>query len=141
MSCMLRASGDNFDVDAFLSTCALEPVAIFKKGEPRFKASQPDGPKLQSSGLNFEASAADFSELEIQMEDALLFLQEQHAFITGLREFPGVESVCLDFGAEIHPPGWCSFNIPSKLMLACGSLGVSLKLSVYPIEEEIDESA
>ena len=138
---MLRASGDDFDVDAFLSTCALEPVAIFKKGERRFKSSQPDAPKRQSSGLNFEASAADFSALDIQMEEALVFIQEQHAFIAGLREFPGVESVSLDFGAEIHPPGWCSFNFPSKLMLACGSLGVSLTLSVYPIEEENNDQA
>ena len=96
MSCMLRASGD-FDVDAFLVTCALKPVAIF--------------------------------------------IQEQQVFIASLRDFPGVESVSLDFGAEIHPPGWCSFNVPSNLMLACGSLDITLTLSVYPIDPtEADKS-
>jgi hypothetical protein len=141
MSCVLRAYGADFDVDAFLATCEFEPIAVFRKGEPRFPASQPEGPRNQRSAVNFEASGADFSELELQMEEALAFVRQHQAFITRLREFPGVEGMTLDFGAEIHPPGWSSFNFASELLLAFGTLGISLELSVYPVEQEDDEPA
>jgi hypothetical protein len=141
MSCVLRASGVDFDVDAFLATCELEPIAVFRKGEPRFPTSQPEGPRNQGSAVNFEASGADFSKLELQMEEALEFVREHQDFITMLREFPGVEGVTLNFGAEIHPPGWRSFHFASELLLAFGTLGVSLELSVYPVEEEDAEPA
>ena len=138
MSCMLRASGDDFDVDAFLASCELEPIAVYHRGEPRFPASQPEGPRNSRSGVNFEASGADFSELALQMEEALAFLRENEPFLARLRDCPGVEVLVLDFGAEIHPPGWCSFNFRSELLLAMGALGISLELSVYPVEERAD---
>jgi hypothetical protein len=141
MSCVLRASGVDFDVDAFLATCELEPITIYRKGEPRFPASQPEGPRNLRSGVNFEASGADFSELKLTMEEALTFVRDHQAFIAALREFPGVESLTVDFGAEIHPPGWCSFNFGSELLLTLGTLGVSLELSVYPVEEVDGEQA
>jgi hypothetical protein len=141
MSCVLRASGFDFDVVTFLASCELEPIKVFKKGEPRFPTSQPDGPKRERSGLNFEVSGADFSELALQMEEALAFVRRHQPFISKLKAFPGVENVTIDFGAEIHPPGWYSFTFSSDLMLAVGVLGISLELSVYPVEEEDDESA
>lgn len=139
MSCILRASGINFDVTAFLSSCKLEPLAVFKKGEARYPASQPEGPKRERSGINFEVSDADFSELARQMQEAIAFVQQHEIFISALKAFPGVENITIDFGAEIHPPGWCSFNFSSDLLLAVGRLGISLELSVYPIGDKDDE--
>ena len=136
MSCILRAYGNDFDVKEFLADCALEPVNVSLKGELRFPTSQPDGPRFERSGVNFEASPADFSELDIQMQDALSFLSEHEAVISRLKTFPGVEGLILDFGAEIHPPGWCSFGFSSELLLAIGKLGISLGLSVYPVQDE-----
>lgn len=138
---MLRASGDDFDVDEFLLDCELEPNRIFRKGTPRFPASQPDGPVLKSSGLNFVVSDADFSELDIQMQDALAFLSEHKEFVAKLRDYPGVESLGIDFGAEIHPPGWYSFHFTCDLLLAIGSLGIELELSVYPVQEEDEDES
>lgn len=140
MSCMLRASGVSFDVMAFLANCELEPVSVQLKGEPRFPKSQPNGPIFERSGVNFEASPADFSELKEQMKDTAEFLREHEALISRLKAFPGVENLTLDFGAEIHPPGWCSFHFPSDLLLSIGALGISLGLSVYPVEEENEPS-
>lgn len=50
----------------------------------------------------------------------------------GLAAFPGVETVTLDFGAEIHAPFWASFDFAPELLAAMGHLGVHLMLSTYP---------
>jgi len=141
MSCVLRASGVDFDVAAFLESSEFKPITVFKKGEPRFPSSQPTGPTLERSIINFEVSDAEFSELSLQIKDTLAFVQRNQKFISELKAFPGVEEVTIDLAAEIHPPGWCSFNFSSDLLLAVGTLGISLKLSVYPIEEDSDQSA
>ncbi len=141
MSCVLRASGENFDVDAFLATCELEPIAVFRKGEPRFPSRRSEGPCFLRSGLNFDVSEADFSELGRQVDEALAFVRDHSTFISSLRAFDGVDSVTLDFGV-IHPPGWWRRDNPfdCELLLACGKLGISLNLSVYlqddPVQSE-----
>lgn len=135
MSCILRASGENFDVDQFLSLFNIEPIKFWRRGEARFKSS-PDGEKNKTSGVNFEVSPADFAELELQFEDAKLFFQENADLVRRLRAFPGVEGVTVDFGAEIHPPGWCWFSFPPDLLVLIGSLDVQLMLSVYPVSED-----
>jgi len=136
MSCILRAAGENFDVDQFVANCELKPLKVWRKGEPRFPKSNPDGKKTENSGANFEVSPADFSELELQLEDAKVFFQENAELVRSLKEFPGVEGVTVDFGAEIHPPGWCWFSFPPDLLVLIGNLGVQLMLSVYPVREE-----
>ena len=139
MSCMLRVGGTDLDVDALLSECEISPVSMSRKGEPRFPASQPTGPVHMSSAANFDVSGADFSELQIQVNDALVFLRLHESFVRRLRSFPGVEDLCLDFGSNIRPPGWCSFSFPPELLLAAGSMGVSLVLSVYPMSDDEGE--
>jgi len=136
MSCILRASGKNFDVEQFVNDCSVKPIAIWHKGDPRFPKSNPDGKRHEDSGANFEISSADFSELEIQIEDARIFFKENEDIVCRLRNFPGVESVTADFGAEIHPPGWYCFTFPSDLLVLIGRLGVEISLSVYPVNGE-----
>ena len=136
MSCMLRAYGENFDVDTFLSDCDIEPIKVWHKGDLRFPSSQPDGPRGTQSGINFEVSDADFAELSVQYTDAELWFTEHQTFIQRLTQFPGVERVVVDFGAEIHPPGWRSFNFPPNLQVLIGGLGVYLELSVYPVDDK-----
>jgi hypothetical protein len=137
---MLRVSGADLDVDALLNGCEIEPVVVWRKGEPRSPASQPTGKVHSFSGANFEVSGADFSELKLQIADALVFLREHESFVRRLRSFPGVEELCLDFGSDIRPPGWCSFSFPPELLVAVGSAGVSLVLSVYPVDDYEDQA-
>ena len=134
MSCVLRVNGTELDLDELLSKCEIDPVAVFRKGYPR-SASKPTGSVHSVSGANFDVSRADFSELKLQISDALVFLKENESFVRRLRSFPGVEELCLDFGADIQPPGWCSFSFPPELLVAAGSQGVSLVLSVYPVSD------
>jgi hypothetical protein len=101
MSCVLRAKGVNFAVDEFLAGSPLKPIAIFRRGElPRYGDSQPDGPKPSFSGFNLSASDADFSEVQLQIANAIHFLEQNQAELARLVAFPGVEDVYLDFGIE-----------------------------------------
>ncbi len=82
------------------------------------------------------ASAADFSELSQQIADVTFFLRQNMGDIKALVAFPAVTDSVLDFGTEIHRPGWDSFCVPPQLLLLVGEAGVSLGLSVYPIDGE-----
>ena len=141
MSCILRAAGENFDVDLFVASCQLSPIKVWRKGEPRFPNGALTEKMNESSGANFKVSSADFSELELQFEDARIFFQENADFVRHLRNFPGVEGVTVDFGSEIHPPGWCWFAFPPDILVLIRSLGVQLMLSVYPVCDEEENSA
>lgn len=55
-----------------------------------------------------------------------------------LAKFPGVQELLIDFGANIYPPGWCSFRFPYQLLHVAGDLGIDLELSVYPTDPEDD---
>jgi hypothetical protein len=136
MSCILRAAGADFDVDAFLIDCSLEPITVYYKGAPRYPGGRPDGPKLSRSGVHFEVSGADFSEVELQIEEALAFTRAHQGLLSALKAYPGVERVTMDFGAERYPRQWCTFYFPSDLLLAVGSLGIAIELSVYPRYED-----
>jgi len=136
MSTVLRASGADLAIDDFLAGSKLIPISIFRKGEPRFPASQPKGRKHERSGANFSASDADMSDFELQLEQASAFLQDFASEIRSLRVFPGLDGLSLDFGVETKPPHWSSFTFPSDLLLAAGELKIDLELSVYPTGDD-----
>ena len=133
MSAVLRASGSNFDVDAFTSATSLKIITSFRKGEPRTKKSR----KLRSkSGLNIDVSDADFDNLKQQIDDTIRFFKEHEAELSKLRDSLGLEHMCVDFGAEIYPPGWSWFSFPHELLLLAGKLRIDLDLSVYPTDPD-----
>lgn len=136
MSCVLRATGEHFDVDRFLIGGGIEPQKVWRKGEARLEKGRP----VARSGLTFVVSTARFSELEVQCEDAVAFLSLNEGFVRGLAGFPGVEAVTLDFAAEIHAPFWASFDFPPRLLDAMGRLGVRLMLSTYPASDHDSSS-
>ena len=139
MSCILRVWGRNFDVDSFLlNNTELEPINIWYKGQPKFK-NKPNGSVKETSGLNIELSDANFSELDKQINEAILFCKTHQNVLNELVSYHGVEGAVADFGAEIYPPGWHSFSFVPEILLLMGSIGISLGLSVYPTSDE-DES-
>ena len=68
--CTLRVSGAQFDVDAFLETSPFSPAGVFRRGEPRMPATQPDGKVREVSGMNISVSDASWSDLAAQVTDA-----------------------------------------------------------------------
>ncbi|MGH9389242.1 MAG: hypothetical protein ACRD1Z_06460, partial [Vicinamibacteria bacterium] len=98
MSCVLRASGTDFDPEAFLAESELRAGAnpIYRRGEPR----PGGGETWQSSGFHVGVSEAELSDLPGQIRDAVRFLSRHEEELQRLGRFDGVEAVCLDFAIE-----------------------------------------
>ena len=141
MSCILRAFGSDFDIDAFINSASLIADSTWLKGEKRFPNSDRNQSINDSSGIRIVASKADFTELAKQIEESTLFLRQNHDEIKKLTSISGVEGAFLDFGINIYPPGWSTFTFPPELLILAGSAGVSLCVSVYPTDEESDTDA
>ena len=76
--CVLRASGAEFDVDAFLATSSLKAIGVHRRGDLRF-VNNPDGPRHERSGFTADVSAKEWNDLPGQIEDAKAFLAEHGA--------------------------------------------------------------
>ena len=72
MSCVLRATGLEFDVDSFMNSSTLKPIIVYHRGKPRFPDSKAE--TEQKSGMNLSVSVREFSDLPGQIEDAIRFL-------------------------------------------------------------------
>jgi len=138
MSCILRASGKEFDVDLYTKGRDIEFTQIYRKGEPCLPRTKPDGPKNQFSGIGIEVSGADFNQMKLQLEHAQDFLAKNSELITELASFHGVENVVLDFGIETKEPFFSSYTFPAQLALQAAKLGISLCISTYPSEENAE---
>jgi len=139
MSAVLRAGGPDFDVDAFLVGCTLPVCAVHRRGEPVFPASQPNGRRCPSSGVNVSVSDADFDEFAGQVEEASTFLRQNGEQVRRLCEFPGVEAVVLDFGITHRDVVVQCDRLPADLIRLAGQLGLAIEISHYPVEYGDDE--
>jgi len=132
----LRASGASFDVDAFLRDSNVTPAVIFRRGEPRFPASKPDGPVRDSSGINLGVSDADFGNLKQQTRDTLHFLADNLAMLERLVNYPGVDGVEVDFAVYGGDGFVESYRFSPELLEQIGRLGITLCVSRYiPADE------
>ena len=132
MSCVLRVLGDYFDPEACLSDLSLVPFEIFHKGDPKYPASQPNGPRLESSGFLLEVSPNDGDHVPLQVEAAIRFLQSHRADIAAVVRCAEVESAYLDF-MWCFPDSSCGqYNaFPAELLGLCSEVGLSIVISVY----------
>lgn len=134
MSCVLRARGASFAVDEFLTASTLKAIAVFRRGQPQWSGIPP-GPVPNESVFHASVSEADFSELLIQIEDAIHFLEENQTELARLVAFPEVERVSLDFGIAERGVAAQSERFPPKLLNALGRLGIWLQFTLYPSQE------
>ena len=98
MAAVLRASGPDFDVDAFVADCDWDISKVYHRGEAVLPKTQPNGRKHTESGLNVVVSDAGFHGFREQIEDAIEFLKDSAFEVRKLAAFPGVTGVVLDFG-------------------------------------------
>jgi hypothetical protein len=134
MSCILRFSGKHLDVEALLKCTSIKPDRIWSKGEPKFKR-KPEGTKMDSSGVTFLASDADFTEFDKQIEDTTEFLKANKNEILSMATHASVEFATLDFGVALRDEMIHSDTLNPQFLLAVGSLNVEVKISHYPCEE------
>lgn len=136
MSAVIRAYGDAFDVDAFLTGCTLPVCAIKRRGEPVFPKSQPDGRRHERSGVHVLASDAGFDQFERQIVEATAFLRAEFDQVRRLVGWPGVHDATLDFGVERRDVAVQCDLLPMELISAAGTLGLAIELSQYPAPEQ-----
>ncbi len=137
MSAVLRAYGEDFDVNSFLAGCTLPICAVKRRGEPVLPDGQPNGRRHDRSGVHVLVSGAGFDHFDQQVADAIEFLHKETDQLERLRDFPGVENAELDFGIERRDAAVQCDCFPPALTRLAGSLGLGIMLSQYPIERRV----
>ena len=138
MSCYFRATGDRFDVDAFLASSSLVPDKVFHRGEP-CQAN----PERKRPFTGFAVLVAEnFGRLCSQTTEVTTFLREHKLELSRLSRCPGVTDIRLDFGYDRDPEAavQCDY-LPPDLVALAGSLGIGIELSLYPRDEGEDDDS
>ena len=133
MAAVLRASGLEFDVAAFVDGSTWHVAKVFHRGEPRLPRMLPGGRKSEESGLSVVVSEAGFHEFAEQIADAVAFLSDSAPEVRRLVKFPGVSGVVLDFGIGWRDVVAQSAQFPAELVRLAGACGIALELSHYPV--------
>lgn len=139
MSCILRVSGAELDVEALLRVVGLEPDRVWRRGEPQ-RASKPEGKRNESSGVSFVASDADFDEFGLQIAEATKFLEDNSVRIAAMASFEGVEHAILDFGIKLLAVPFHSDILTPRFLMAVAGTGIAVELSHYPCRAEDQQS-
>lgn len=137
MSALLRASGPDFDVDAFVADCGWRIARVFHRGDARanLPRARTGERKYEESGLNVVVSEAGLDDFAAQITDAVAFLSEHDAEVRRLVDFPGVTGIVLDFGVARRDVAAQSDQFPADLVRLAGACGIALELSNYPISD------
>ncbi len=131
MSCVLRASGANFDVDEFLKISSLDALTAFRPGAVQFPTSSVTR-RSDYSGMNVSVSSREFSDLNGLVDDAAGFLRENDHELRRLRDFPGLERMDLEFPVEDRDLVFQRDAFPHQLLSLLGELRIGLIVSRYP---------
>jgi hypothetical protein len=141
MSVFFSATGDEFDVNAFLISSTLEPDNVFYRGQK----SNPDSKASKTTGFSIYISD-ESAKLDILAEAAFLFLQNHEVEFTRLVCCPGLTDITLDFHYDHRPEAaiQCDY-LPAKLLALAGSLKIDIELSLCnkefrDIEDEYTEA-
>lgn len=130
MSCVLRAHGKSFQVKEFLEKSSLQPDTVYEKGDP-VVSEKKNGSHQASSGFTVPVSQADFSDLEGQIREAILFLDEYEDELRRLGGFSGVEGVSLEFRVGRREASTQTEVFPADLLWRAGALDIWLAVTHY----------
>jgi len=111
----------------------MEPYRVVHRGEPKRK-----GKKWQYSAFSVEVSSV-FGDLSKQCRDAAAFLREFHADLARLGKFREVTDAYLDFGYLRRDAAIQSDSLSVELLSLVGSLGLEIRLTLYPNERQMNE--
>ncbi len=135
--CVLRAGGENFDVDGFLADSPFVPSRIFRRSDERSSVGR------AVSGFNLTVSDAAGDQLKEQIDDALRFLRANRHELRRLTGRADVDPVEIDFGCDF-PYGKTlgrNHRLPIALIRECADLGIEVNISVYATFADEDEKA
>lgn len=137
--CVLRASGQDFDVEKFLATSPFNSCTVFRKGEPTSARLK----KLRvQSDFNLVVSDDAIGGRESkQISEAAAFVKANRDELLRLVNWPGVESVAMDFGWNFDFGQSLALSnfFPPELLADCGKIGIGIEVSVYATTEDSTE--
>jgi hypothetical protein len=129
MGCVLRVSGDDFDVDDLQSRLRIVPVHVERKGKPRFGHASKIA---DSTSFNIVTSEVSEHDLSAQIRDTVAYLQRHGEDVQRIMSFPGVTSAVLDFAIERRDVVVQNDYLPPELLLLAGKFGIGINLSQCP---------
>jgi hypothetical protein len=135
MSCVLRISGGDLNINAMLELHPLPVQSVWTKGEARILK----GRFHTDSGANVVVSEAQLEQFDRQSADAVAFLELHAPAIGMVGRYPGVEEVIFDFGVALVEDHitQSSYLSPQLIQLAAIA-GIGIVLSHYPCSEDVD---
>ncbi|HEX8658707.1 MAG TPA: hypothetical protein VF690_14270 [Hymenobacter sp.] len=142
MSCQLRFSAQNFDVDSYLLTSKLNPQEVFREGE--YKQTALESWVTECSGFCVEASSAGFNDFRSQIIDAGKFIWRHMAELEALGKKEEKVTFLFDFGLTttlFEEDVWIqTFHFPTEFLTLLSRIGADLEISsYYPTSEETEE--
>ena len=123
--CVLRASGEQFQPETFLSESTLVPCNVFRKGERKSESRL-----WNTSGVTVVVSERS-DNFPQQASDAIEFLKSNRTELLRLKESHGIENMSLDFGVSSKNGFAQSHLFPSDLIKMSGEFGMTLEVSIY----------
>lgn len=131
MSCELRISGKNFNVDAFVDQTQMSAFRKAYKGGLR--GGLPNR-KNEFSSASITASNADFDDFKGQLSETIDFLTEHKDQLQAIRSTPDIEYAIIDFGitSAINKEKLMqTFVLGKNLIKLCAELDIEIVLSLY----------
>ncbi|MGN6181112.1 MAG: hypothetical protein ACTHNW_18160 [Mucilaginibacter sp.] len=134
---MLRISGENFDVDAFVEKTTMPGFRKYYKGEPKVKSSKR---RNEHSGGSIATSEADFDDFKGQIADTIQFLTEYKNNLMIIASTPDIDYAVIDFGinsAINEHKLMQTFYFTKALIKLCAELNIEIVLSIYKEDMQV----
>ena len=124
--CILRVSGEAFNVEAFLEKSPFKPSVVYRKGQRRRPASRGS---QTASGFNVMISESE--DPDEQAKAALRFLRDHREEVLRLIRSAGVENATLELSCPQREFTARVAHLPTELLSAAGAFGIDIDVSFY----------
>jgi len=137
MGAILLISGKEFNADRFNIGWGLKPTTIHRRGEP-VRKTKSEGKKKNASTIIYDISAAEYSDLPKQIQDATAFLKDNMSYLEKLESDKTIGSIAIDFAfnsridrlsVEVQRD-----YLPSEFIRLAGSLNIEIRLTQWPCD-------
>lgn len=137
MSCVLRISGENLDIDNFVKKTQMSGFDIWHKGDALGLSAHK---KKKSSGASIITSDSDFHDIKGQIEDTVRFLINYKNNLKIIASTDNIDHAIIDFGIDSitnENQLTQTFRFPKDLIKLCAELHLEIEVSIYKEDIQI----
>lgn len=134
LSCVLRIMGRSFEPSSCAEISRLNPYKTYRKDQPKYPRTKPDGPFHEDNGVFIEVSDQDGDHVPMQIVDAVRYLESNRECIATAARCAGVEKAYLDFDwwfpvGDGAPCGQYNY-FDRELVALCAEVGIGIVVTV-----------